>query len=181
MEAALNAFAITFGDRVPAAETTDRSNHITANPIPPSSIAARNAVPPASISFSTDAISPRKASARWSPTARIRWICWAIPLLQVVPQRGARLPMPTQPVQRVADNLGQQPTADLLRQRRGRVADVAELARQPRPDVLADAAGVGAAQLGPAADGPHQGGVPLDLGVPGLLVAGLGTGDQKAD
>src|SRR2546430_6049330 len=55
--------------------------------------------------------------------------------------------------------------------KRGRVAEAVRLVHQVQPDGLADIVGVRATQPVPAADGPDQRGVPLDEGVPGLLVA----------
>ena len=65
--------------------------------------------------------------------------------------------------------------------RRGQVADSVKLVHELQPDGLADIAGVGAAQLVPAADGPDQRGAPLDEFIPRLLVAVSGASYQIGD
>jgi hypothetical protein len=63
----------------------------------------------------------------------------------------------------------------------GRVAEVAKLVHQLQPDALAGVGGVGAGQPVPAADGPNQRGVPLDEGIPRLLVAASGARHQVGE
>jgi hypothetical protein len=63
---------------------------------------------------------------------------------------------------------------------RGRLADLVQLVHQAQPDALADVVGVGAAESVPAADRPNERGVPLDEGVPRLLVAVSGAPYQVA-
>jgi hypothetical protein len=54
---------------------------------------------------------------------------------------------------------------------RGRVADLADLVHQLQPDGLPGVVGFGAIELVPAADRPHQRGVPIYDGIPRPLVA----------
>jgi hypothetical protein len=63
----------------------------------------------------------------------------------------------------------------------GRVAEVAKLVHQVQPDALAGIGGVGAGQPVPAADGPNQRVVPLDEGIPRLLVAASGARHQVGE
>jgi hypothetical protein len=60
----------------------------------------------------------------------------------------------------------------------GQIAHFAKLIHELEPDGLADIGGVGAAQLVPAADRPDQRRVPLDEGLPRLLIAVCGAGHQ---
>ena len=54
--------------------------------------------------------------------------------------------------------------------KRGRSTELVKLAGELQPDELADVAGAGVAEPVLAADGSHQRGVPLDEGVPRLLI-----------
>jgi hypothetical protein len=94
----------------------------------------------------------------------------------------SRRPAPSRPPEVRVRRAG--PSAFLLGRggqpagKRGQIAHFAELICELEPDGLADIGGVGAAQLVPAADRPDQRGVPLDEGLPRLLVAVCGAGHQ---